>query len=355
VGAISAGVALEVVLQPSTDSLASGALSLVSILVFGALLGLAGGLAIALLLRPRWLIPEGLENVFTLSVVLALFHLSNALQPESGIGSVTVAGIVVGNMRTRGLRDLMEFKEQITVMLIGMLFVLLAADVRLAELRTLGSAGLATVLVLMVVVRPLNVLAATVGSKMTVRERAFLSWMAPRGIVAAAVASFFAVELDRAGIAGGSELRAMVFLVIAVTVLVQGLTGGPLAGLLGVRRKTGRGYAILGANDLSRAVGRALHDGGEEVLFIDSNADATHAAEQDGFRVVFGNALEERTLLRARMDSFAGCIGLTPNEEVNLLFVTRVHEEFKVPRRYVGLHLDAGGGGRIIKKERSTR
>jgi hypothetical protein len=276
-------------------------------------------------------------NVFTLAFVLALFHISNALQPESGIAAVTAAGLVVGNIRTRALRDLMEFKEGLTVMLIGMLFVLLAADVRLDEITRLGWPGLITVLVLMFVVRPLNVVASTVGSSLTFRERTFIAWLAPRGIVAAAVASFFAQELAAHGDPGGDMLRAMVFLVIAVTVNVQGLTGGLVARFLGVRRKANTGYAILGANELGRALGQTLRDGGEEIVFLDSRADATQAALIDGFRVVFGNALEERTRQRAELDTVAACIGMTQNEEVNLLFVRRAREEYKVKRSAVVL------------------
>jgi hypothetical protein len=159
--------------------------------------------------------------------------------------------------------------------------------------------------------------------------------------VAAAVASFFALELDMAGISGGSELRAMVFLVIAMTVTVQGLSGGIVARALGVRRDT-TGYAVLGAGPLARAVGRALRDGGEEVILMDANADAVHAAESEGFRVVFGNALEESTMQRAGLSGLAGCLALTPNEEINLLFAKSAREEFRVPRAWVALHSKDG-------------
>lgn len=342
IGAILAVVALEVVIHPTGESFASGLLDIVLRLGGGAIVGFGGGLMLALLLRPRWLIPDGLVNIFALSMVLALFHLSDAVLEESGIATVTVAGVVVGNVRTRVQGDLLEFKEQLTIMLIGLLFVLLAADVRFHEIQALGVPGLMTCIVLMLLVRPLNVAAGTVGSDFSLKEKAFLAWLAPRGIVAAAVASFFATALQNAGIEGGGTLRAMVFLVIAVTVLVEGALAGVVARLLGVRRQSNKGYAILGVNELSLALGRAMRDGDEEVLFLDSNPDASHAAEQGGFRVVFGNALEERTLLRAGIESLAGCIGLTPNEEVNYLFATRARKEYKVPRCYVALHLDEG-------------
>ncbi len=328
IGAIAAVVVLEIVLHPS-ESLAAGAVDLLIRLGVGALIGAVGGAIIGGLLRFERIVPEGLENVFILSLVLALFQLSNAMQPESGIMAVTVAGLVVGNFEARQLHDLREFKEQLTVMLIGMLFVLLAADVRVEDVEALGVGGVWTVLALMLVVRPLNILIGTAGSSLSAREKAFLSWMAPRGIVAAAVSSLFAQELDAAGIEGGSQLRALVFLVIAATVLIQGLSGGLLAGLLGVRRPSNTGTAILGANPLALACAELYRDVGEDVLLLDANPGACNVAEARGFRVVFGNALEPRLLARAEIDSRARCLGLTPNDEVNLLFTRRVRERSK--------------------------
>lgn len=336
IGAIVAVVALEVVISPA-GSLASGAWHAVSRLGFGTLVGTAGGLGLAALLRREKLLPEGLESVFTLAAVVALFQASNAVMPESGIVTVVMAGLVVGNARAHVVPELREFKEQLTVMLIGLLFVLLAAHVRVAEVRSLGWAGLGAVLALMFVVRPLNIFAGTFGTDLTLREKAFLSWLAPRGIVAAAVSSLFAQTLHEEGIAGGAELRAMVFLVIAVTVVVQGITGGAVAAWLGVRRPSNTGYVILGANDLGRALGRALRDGGEEVIFIDSNPEACQAAEEEGFQALHGSGLEERVQLRAEMDLRAGCLGVTSNEEVNLLFARRARKDFKVPRVWVAV------------------
>jgi NhaP-type Na+/H+ or K+/H+ antiporter len=331
IGAIVAVVALEVAISPGR-SLALAAWHTVSRLGLGAALGLAGGLALRALLRQEGLVPEGLQSVFSLAAAVALFQGSNALLPESGIVSVIMAGLVVGTSRTRAVSELREFKEQLTVMLIGLLFVLLAADVRLAQVRALGWAGLATVLALMLGVRPLNVLAGTFGSDLSWRERAFVAWLAPRGIVAAAVSSLFAQTLTREGLPGGPDLRALVFLVIAVTVVVQGLTGGLVAGRLGLRRPSNVGYAILGANALGRALAGALRDGGEEVLLIDSNPDACRAAEAEGFRVLHGSGLEPRVQLRAELDIRAGALGATANEEVNLLFARQARKDFKVPR-----------------------
>jgi hypothetical protein len=342
VGAVLAVVTLEVVLSFSTEELAEGALELVSRLGFGLVLGCLAGLILALLLRYKRVVPDGFENVLTLSLILALFQISNSIMPESGIMTVTAAGIVVGNIRTRALRDLMEFKEQLTLMLIGLLFVVLAAAVRLQDVLDLGWPGLVTVLGLMFLVRPLNVWVSTSGSDLNLREKAFIAWLAPRGVVAAAVASLFATSLDAAGIAGGRELLALVFLVIAVTVNVQGSTGAFVAARLGLTRGRNRGYAVLGANELGRAMGRLLAAAGTEVVFIDNNPTSVRAVEQEGFKVVFGNIHEERTLARAELDERRGCIAVTPNEEVNLLFAGLAAEEFDVESIFVALRHGQG-------------
>jgi NhaP-type Na+/H+ or K+/H+ antiporter len=355
IGAIVAVVALEVALSPSGESLAMGGLHVLTRLGFGALLGAAAGLLLALLLRSEHWVPEGLENVFTLSIALALFQISNGIMEESGIVTVTAAGLVVGNVKTRALSDLREFKEQLTVLLIGMLFVLLAADVRMHEVQALGWRGAATVAVLMFVVRPLNIAAGTWGSGLPLRDKAFLSWLAPRGIVAAAVSSLFADKLGNAGIEGGGQLRALVFLVIAVTVLVQGLTGGAVARLLGVRRASNLGQVVLGATPLGLALGRLLRRGDSTVIFLDANPQASRQAEAAGFRVFYGNALAEAVLMRADLDGRAGAIAMTANEGLNMLFARKAREEYKVPIVRVALASAEGTVTPVMVREIGAR
>ncbi|NOZ03987.1 MAG: sodium:proton antiporter [FCB group bacterium] len=336
IGAVIAVVALEVSLSLSGVVFAKGLLTIVVRLLTGSLLGVTGGFILAALLRSRNLVPEGLENVLTLTLVFVLYQGSNALSPESGIVAVTVAGLVIGNIKTVVQRELMEFKEQMTVMLIGMLFVLLAADVRIAEVYALGWGGIFTVLVLVLVVRPLNVFIGTAGSDLNLRQKALLSWIAPRGIVAAAVASLFALQLDQNGF-NGSQLRAMVFSLIAGTVLLSGLTGGAVAGMLGLRRPRNFGWIILSANDVCRALAKTLIREGEEVICIDENPKACRQAEEDGIRVIYGNGLDDRILQRAEIDTRMGAIGLSRNEEVNLLFGEKVKKIGKLRQILVGL------------------
>ena len=322
IGAIVAVVALEIAISPSGLSLVKGLFHIISRLAVGAVLGIIGGGLLTLLFRIRKLVPEGLENVFILSWVFALFQLANAASPESGIAAVTVAGMTIGNSNTYIQRELLEFKEQLTVLMIGMLFILLAADVRIADIQMLGLKGILTVLFLMVVIRPLSVFSATIHSDLDTRHKLLLSWIAPRGIVAAGVASLFAFELNQHGY-DGTQLRALVFLLITMTVISAGLTGGWVSSLLDLRRKSESGWIILGAHEVARLLARLLKQGGNEVICIDEDPNACRLAENEGVKVFYGNALGERTLQRAEPDTRKGIIALSGNEEVNFIFSQR--------------------------------
>ncbi|MBL4636108.1 MAG: sodium:proton antiporter, partial [Kofleriaceae bacterium] len=200
VGATVAVVALEVSLVGTGASAAVGVLDVVMRIGVGALVGLASGALLAVLLRWRDVIPEGLENILSLAVALASFQIANSLVHESGITAAIVAGMVLSNTHSHAFEEIVEFKEQLTSFAIATLFVLLAADVRVDDVMAIAGPGLVTVALLMFVVRPLSVLASTYRTGLSWQQKVFLSWLAPRGIVAAAVASLFAIELASAGV-----------------------------------------------------------------------------------------------------------------------------------------------------------
>lgn len=350
IGAVVAAATLEVVIQPSGGQLATAAVEILTRLVAGAVFGVVGGFIIVLPLRVRNLVPEGLENVTTLGLVLALYQISNALAHESGIAAVIMAGAIARNVQTNVDRELREFKEQLTTMFVGLLFVLLAADVRLADVRELGMGAVLVCATLIFVVRPVSVLMSTQGTKLDWKQKLFLAWIGPRGIVAAAIASLFVTWLKREGIEGGKELRALVFSVITVTVLWSGLTGGLIASVLGLRRKSNAGWVILGARRLARTMAKLLRED-DEVVCIESNARAVREAEKEGIRVIYGNALEPRTLKLAEIDTRAGAVALTSNEDTNLLFLQRVRELTREPRICTSLgSLDTGVTAPMVKK-----
>lgn len=346
VGAILAVVVLEVVLSahaPTGHGAGLHLLGLPSRLVTGLLVGAVGGFVVGWILRDPMLVPSGLENILTLSLVLVLFEASEALQPESGIMAAAIAGIVVGNLDTHVEEELKEFKEQLTLLLIGLLFVLLAATVELEAVIALGWPGVATVLALLVVVRPLGVAVCSAGSELELKDKLFLSWIAPRGIVAAAVASLFAQWLAAEGMEGGAQLQALVFLVIAVTIVVQGGTAGFVASALGVRRLASSGYVIVGANAVGRVLARVLRVTGEEAVLVDTSAQECEAAEREGLPVVYGNATERATLLRADLSGRRGLIALTPNQALNVVLAGQVRDDFDPGELLVALSRRHGG------------
>jgi NhaP-type Na+/H+ or K+/H+ antiporter len=354
VGAIVAAVALEVVLVPAALDVGFGAPALLARLLFGTVAGLAGGWVLGQLLRRPEIVPEGLENLVALGGALVLYTGSNAYLSESGILAVTVAGVVVGNLGPHAAGELREFEERLTLALLGVLFVLLAADVRMADVAGLGVAGAATVVGVMLLVRPLNVLVCTWRSGLDVREKLFLAWIGPRGIVAAAVASLAAVLMEAGKLEGGVELRALVFLTIAITVVVQGGSAPLVARLLDVRAPARSNVAILGAEDLALALGEELRRENRDVVFVDANPGHCASAEERGFVAVFGNALDERVLARARLERCRAAIGLTANDEVNSLFAREAREDFSVSDTYVALSRgERGVTPRILEKQGS--
>ncbi len=336
IGAILAVVILGLALSTDPGSLvlieSSAGLARVAA---GTVLGVTAGFLLASALRVSRLIPDGLQNVFVLSSVLLLYAGAELVLSQSGVLAVTIAGVVVGNTRSPVERDLREFKDQLTVMLIGLLFVTLAADVRYEQVEALGWAGFGVVATLVLVVRPFSVWLCTLSSELSRGERLFIAWVAPRGIVAAAIASLVAADLERAGMSGGAELRALVFLTIALTVTLAGLTAGPIGSLLGVRLRNRDTVAILGAQTLGLALGEELRCGDVPVVFLDSNPAGIRRAEEAGFTAVYGDALQESVMQRARCGFVRTVVALTANRTLNSVFVGRARERFGVPHGLV--------------------
>ena len=218
-----------------------------------------------------------------------------------------------------------------------MLFILLAADVALDDVRALGRSGLVVVAALVLVIRPLGVWSATRRTKLPTRERIFIGAIAPRGIVAAAIASITAATLETQGMDGGAPLRALVFSTIAGTVVLSGVLAYPLAWLLDLQLPQRDRVAIFGAQGLGVPLANALKDGGVPVQFVESDPKRSQVAEQAGHMVVFGDPLDDRTMQRARMELVGTVIGLTSSEHANRLFIREAREAFGVTRGLVGM------------------
>lgn len=354
VGAIVAAVTLQLVTAPALP-LATGVVELAARMGFGAAAGLVAGLLLVGLLRWRRAVPEGMEDLVAVGVALVTFVICEQVLTESGILAVTVAGVVVGNLERRIAEELGEFQEYLTVGLIGLLFVLLAADVRIEDVLGLGTAGLLTVATLAVVVRPLSVALCTFRSGFSGREKAFLSWVAPRGVVAAAIASLAAALLEELGQPGGPEIRALVFLTIALTVIVQGGSAPLVARVLGVRAPGRSAVVILGAHQLGLALGAVLRESKQRVVFADSNPQHCLAAEERDFPVVYGNVFAERTLARMRLEQARAVVGLTPNYEVNHHFAGEARDRFGVRETYLSVSRQGGDVARRMAEKQGSR
>jgi NhaP-type Na+/H+ or K+/H+ antiporter len=297
----------------------------------GAAVGVAGGVGVGLALRRRW-IPEDLTNAAVLGMVLLVAALASRLSGEAGLMAAVAQGVTLGNARLRELGRLREFKETLTLVMLSFLFVVLAADLRLGEVQALGWGALGVVGVLIWVARPLAVFAATARSELTRRQRLFVAWICPRGIVAAAAAGLFRLLLDEADVPGGRQLEALVFVTIAATVALQGVTAGTVARLLGVDTPSPQGTIIVGADQLGRLLERLLVGLRRQVAMIDRDPGLCRAARAEKLSVYEGDALSLDTLEEAGARYADTVVALTRNPELNALIIQRVRDNFRVER-----------------------
>lgn len=331
VGAILAVAVLNIVLQTHAAPLTVVG-EILSRLLLGGIIGISGGWLMSLFLKYAKFLSEDLKNLSVLAALWGLFGLSQFLISESGLMCAVAMGMVLCNASLPTERLLRRFKNQLSVLSISVLFILLSADLSLASLWALGWGGLFTVLVLMVVVRPLNVLVSTWNSDLTWQQKTFISWVAPRGIVAASVASLFAISLTDQGINGGDAVKALVFLTIILTVFIQGLSARWVAGLLKVSSDEARGAIILGSSPMARLVAREIRDRDESVVIIDSNADFCEQARAEGLKVFCSSALDMDVMAEAGITTMGTVLAITNNPELNGILAQRVWEEFHPPR-----------------------
>ncbi|MCE2669853.1 MAG: cation:proton antiporter [Microcystis sp.] len=298
----------------------------------GAAIGIAGGGLLSFIIKTCNFLTFELKNLVVLAGVWGLFGLSQFSRSESGLMAVVMAGIVLKAAAVPDERLLRRFKGQLTTLCVSVLFILLAADLSIASVIALGWGSVLTVLVLMLVVRPLSVALCTLKSDLNWRHKLFIAWVAPRGIVSASVASLFAILLTRAGINGGEAIKALVFLTILMTVFIQGLTARWVAKGLKITSSAATGAVIVGCNPLGRLIGCLFQEQGENVVLIDTDARACQQAKEEGLTVLQSSGLDTKILQEAGIESMGTFLVLTNNSEVNLVLAQRAGEEFHPPR-----------------------
>ncbi len=299
----------------------------VKTIVLGGGLGLAAAAVLVIALQRYW-IADHLKSAVSLMLVVGTFTLSNSFQHESGLLAVTVMGFALANQKRAEIEHIVAFKENLRVLLIAGLFIVLAARLELSALTEAAGPGLLFVAVLMLVARPLSVFVSTLGSGLTFRQRIFLAWMAPRGIVAAAISSVFAMRLESQGYDGAGLLVQATFLTIIVTVAVYGLSAPLIARLLGVAESNPQGILFVGAHGWAREIASLLQREGFGVLLVDSNRENVRAARMAGLRTYSGSILEEHALDEIELSGLGRILAVTPNDWVNALATQRFARVF---------------------------
>ena len=328
IGAILAVLVLEWVVTNRTEGATGDAL--VGILKAGGIgigLGWFATETVAFALR-RHLVPDSLQSSLTLGVALLSFVVSNELQHESGLLTVTVLGILLTNKQHLELEHVVEFKENLRVVLIGSLFVMLAARIEWEQLDFIGPGSFGFLAFLIVVVRPLAVAVSCTGIGMTTAEKLFLAMMAPRGIVAAAVSSLFAIRLTEAGLPGAEALAPVVFLVIVGTVLFYGLLAGPVARRVGLASRDREGVLVLGGHPFARSLAETLQDLGVRVVLIDSNRSNVAAARLAGLEGYHASIRSDYVLEKVPLYGIGRLLAVVSNDEVNALAALRFDNLF---------------------------
>jgi NhaP-type Na+/H+ or K+/H+ antiporter len=319
IGALTAVLMYEFIRsgQGSLEFTSHALMEFIKIVLIGLALGSLAALLLSYMLRND-LIPHFLLNVFTLALVLLVFVFSDELAHESGLLTVVVMGTVLGNLDVPRLKEILSFKESLSILLISILFVLLAANIDMAQLELLRDwRCLWIFLVVVFLLRPLGVFISTNKSGMNVREKLYISWVGPRGIVAAGIASLFGLRLVGEGVPGAEYITPLVFMIVLGTVLLNATTAKPLAKLLRVTQSSSNGILIVGANRAARVIASYLQTNNRHVVMVDSSESNIKQAQEEGLEGLQANIFTDQLDELLELVDVGYLIALTSSTEVN--------------------------------------
>ena len=298
------------------------------LVLFGATFGFTFAHAMNFIINKKW-VPHYLLNVFALAAVLGVFVLSDAFAHESGLLAVVVMGMVLGNSKSPYLKDLLYFKESLSVLLISILFILLAANINYSDLLLIYNWKTAILFAIVVfAVRPLGVFLSTQGSKLKLNEKLFISWVGPRGIVAAGIASLFGLKLARNGVAGAEYITPLVFVIVLGTVLLNATTARLFAKLVGVFLTKSGGILIVGASKVSRLIGHYLESNGRHVVLIDSNQNNINKAKELGLEAINTDIYSQTLIDNIELNDVGYLMALTGNSDINKYAINKFGKQF---------------------------
>ncbi|SEM30108.1 sodium/proton antiporter, CPA1 family (TC 2.A.36) [Maribacter orientalis] len=298
------------------------------ILLFGFTFGFTFAHALTFLIKKSF-IPHYLLNVVTLSVVLGVFVMSDVFAHESGLLAVVVMGMVMGNTNLPNIKELLYFKESLSILLISILFILLAANINIADLELIYTwKTVALFLSIVLLIRPLGVFLSSIGSNLKLNEKLFISWVGPRGIVAAGIASLFGSKLLSRGEPGAEYITPLVFMIVLGTVLLNATTARLFAKLIGVFLKKSEGILILGASKASRLIGSYLHQNDRHVVLIDNNQSNIDKANKLGLEAISANIYSDSLTDNIELSDIGYLMALTGNSDINKYAINKFQDIF---------------------------
>ncbi|HOP28180.1 MAG TPA: cation:proton antiporter [Spirochaetota bacterium] len=335
VGAILAIITLEFVLTRNEIFLSIAGFA--GALIVGTISGLAFGFIAKYLVCRTKQIPPATNSFFILGFVFLSYISSEAVAAESGLLTVVIMGIIMSTMNYREKESILKFKEQITRIVISILFVILSANFNIRYINLYLTEGLIVVFILILSRFPVIFL-STIKEDFSVKEKIFMSWLGPRGIIALSVASIAAIKLKSSGMENAYTLEILVFMLISVTVLLQGTSAKLLAEKLGILVKGDRNLIILGVNSISLMIAEKWRNDKTAVLFVDSSRKNCKLAAQKGFACCEGNALDPATYFGIEMDDYSSVLAASDNNEINVLFCTFIKDNFGINNLYTILN-----------------
>lgn len=298
------------------------------IILFGFSLGVTFAYALIFLIKKN-LIPHYLLNVFTLATVIGVFVLSDFFAHESGLLAVVVMGMVIGNTNIPNLKELHYFKESLSILLVSILFILLAANIQWEEILLVFNQKALLLFVLVVfVLRPIGVFLSSINSGLSLREKIFISWVGPRGIVAAGIASLFGLELARMGVPDAEYITPLVFMIVLGTVILNATTARPFAKLVGVFLKDSKGILIIGASSVSRLIAFYLKQNDRHVVLVDNNPDNVKKAKSLGLEAADESIYSDDLFNNIELNDVGYLMALTANSDINKVAIQKFRSQF---------------------------
>ena len=299
----------------------------VTIVGAGTLFGALGGYLFGLAIRAR-VIPDFLRDYAALASVLAIFAAAEAIHGETGLLAVTVMGIWLANMHHVELDDIYDFKESLTLLLVAGLFIVLAARVDLNALWSIGYGAIGIIFFMQFILGPLRAFLSSIGSSLSWKERLYVGWVFPRGIVAAAISALFALRLEDSGYPQAEILVPLVFSVILGTVIIQSLSARLVARYLDVAEPDPNGVLLVGSNPLALAVATSLQNNGQTVLIADTHWPSIQRARMSGLPTFYGSAVSSYADRNMELTGFGSLFAVSRNPGLNELACLRFSDEF---------------------------